>query len=471
MALPQRAIKACLITNPKSGRGGVDLSEPLTILHEHGWEVLVRQKLHGGHATELAQAAVRDGCNVVVDCGGDGTLNEIVEGVLGTDAAVATLPGGTANLWAHEVGISQQLGVAAMQLVVAERRRIDVGQVTVNGKHKNYFVLVAGVGLDGAIISRVNKPLKNRIGPAAVGLAALRALPSAHAVPVRIELDSLRWQGRVSQVVVGNTRLYAGITSITPEALVDDGLFDVCLITAAGPLSAGRQVGSLLLRGHPSLASSQTYRAARFTLTAAVTLPLEVDGGSVHLEDEAPTAEGTVYAFTIIAQGVTMLVPRTYSGELFTPSRQADSAASVALRPVTPQSNGDHTLKNGKHGGKHASKHTGNHHDKQSGKHDDAPHGKRKQWRINVVAVGSDSITGSRVKNGRTVQIMVDPHTVLDDGTGQPRDLWGALSSVTTGDQLRVTGHKDGASDALLASRVEHLGQNGAMAPQSDKPH
>src|SRR5215831_2516032 len=93
--MTQQAVRAFLITNPKSGRGGVDLSEAITILQAHGWEVTVRQKLHGGGATELARDAVGAGYNVIVDCGGDGTLNEIVEGVAGTSAAVGTIPGGT----------------------------------------------------------------------------------------------------------------------------------------------------------------------------------------------------------------------------------------------------------------------------------------------------------------------------------------------------------------------------------------
>ncbi|HEV2461617.1 MAG TPA: diacylglycerol kinase family protein, partial [Ktedonobacterales bacterium] len=119
--MTDRAIKACLITNRKSGRGGVDLSAALMILHEHGWDVAVRQKLKGDHATKLAKEAAHEGCNVVVDCGGDSTLGEIVEGVTGTDVAVGTIPGGTANLWAHEVGISERLPVAALQLVASER--------------------------------------------------------------------------------------------------------------------------------------------------------------------------------------------------------------------------------------------------------------------------------------------------------------------------------------------------------------
>ena len=435
-----KTIKCWLITNPQSGRGGVDLSAPLTILRENGWDVSVLQKLHGGHATELAQEAVRAGCQVVVDCGGDGTLNEVVEGVLGTETAVGVLPGGTANLWAREVGVASRLQVAAAQLVSAERRRVDVGQVAINGRHKSHFVLMAGVGFDGAVIERVNKPLKNRIGTAAVGLAALRALPAAQAVPVRMELDDLRWQGRVSQIIVGNTRRYGGLGHITADAFADDGLFDVCLITATGVFTVSRVLGSLLLHKHLSPALAQFYRAATVTITAPVTMPLQADGGSIHLEDEEPTAEGTQYVFSLLARGVTMLVPRMYNDELFRPTRLASQSTDAELDPVPTQEDAHHGEKD-------------HHHAKSSNK--------EKQWRMTVLEVGVESLTAARVKSGKVVHVRIGPDTALDDGTGRQKQLLSALSSVTAGDLVRVTGLTNGDKHALVATRVALIGTNG----------
>lgn len=187
--MARQRIRACLITNPRSGRGGIDLTEILPVLDAQGWDVTVCAKQHGGHATELARQTVVEGFNVVVDCGGDGTLSEIVGGVVGTDVAVGTLPGGTINLWSKEVGISKRLRVAALQLATAERHRLDVGHISINGKHDEYFLLMAGLGVDGAIIEQVDKQLKHRIGPLAIGLAAVRALPSLKAVEVEAEMD------------------------------------------------------------------------------------------------------------------------------------------------------------------------------------------------------------------------------------------------------------------------------------------
>lgn len=429
------AVRACLIINPKSGRGSVDLSEALTVLRAHGWEVAVRRKLHGGHATELAQEAVRAGYNVVVDCGGDGTLNEIVEGVIGTDAAIGTLPGGTANLWAHETGISRDLGVAALQLVSAERRRVDVGQVTVNGKHKQHFALMAGAGIDGAVLAHLSKPLKNRIGKLAYAPALVRALPAFHAVPVRLDMDGLHWHGQISQVIIGNTRRYASFTRITPEAYVNDGLLDVCLLSVRGPISAVRQLTSLALRQRPSSTSAQTYRAANITLTAPVVLPLQVDGGSVDLDEKDDlTAEGVVYRFTLLAQSASVLIPRTYCGELFRPSQASNRLMDMPLRPVAAGNGHDHDGQNG---------------DSGNGR------GKEKRWHVEVTEVGPDTITAVKVKNGRAVRLVVDTGTMLADPSGDEAPLWGALSAITAGDMLEARGHKGDEPGTLIARRVE----------------
>lgn len=437
----KRTIKACLIANPKSGRGGVDLTQALTVLRANGWETILYQKLHGGHATELARQAVKEGCNVVVDCGGDGTLSEIVEGVVGTDVAVGTLPGGTANLWAHEVGISQQLTVAATQLAGAQRRRVDVGCVSVNGHHKHHFLLMAGIGLDGAVLQHLSKPLKNRIGPLAYAPAAVKALQAFKSVPVRVDMDGIQWNGHVSQIIVGNTRRYASFTRVTADAFMDDGLLDLCLMTAGGPVSLGRQMGALLVRQRPSAVLAQTYRAAAVTIQSQVLLPLQLDGGLVHLDEHDVTARGIIYSFSLINQGVTVLVPRTYDGSLFQPSWLSDTLAGAPLRPAAVAASNSHDDSDGRAG--HTGHDTSFHHG----------HGKEKSWRVQVLKVGIDTITGVRLKNGHVARIVVDDKTVLDDGS-ERNPLLGSLSVLAEGDEISVSGYKNGEKDTLHATHV-----------------
>jgi len=420
-------VRACLITNPRSGRGQLDLSSVLTTLRAQGWDVVVRQKTHGGEATKLARAAAQEGYGIVVACAGDGTVSEIVDGLVGSDVAVGVLPGGTANLWAHELGISPRLEVAALQLAGAERRRVDVGHVSVNGHHGRHFLLMAGLGFDGAVMSRVSKPLKQRVGVMAVGLAALQVLPSWRPVFVRAELDGLTWQGKVTQVIVGNTRRYGGFTRVTPDAFIDDGLLDICLITAANMPAAGGQLTSLLFRQRPGAGSAESYRAASLRIQASRALPLQVDGGAVRLKKETPTASGMTYTFSVRARGIAMLTPRGYNGELFQPGAHSASLDAITGSSMVHQ------------GRRHA------HPD------DGAEGGKKKRRELHVMSVGPDSLTGVDVATGQVFTVIVDATTDLRAGTdGHPH----TLAHIQAGERVKIKGKPDAESNTILARRV-----------------
>ena len=403
-------VRACLITNPRGGRGALDLAPALPVLRDAGWDVTIRQKTGGGEALKLAREAAEQGCDVVVDCAGDGTLNEIAAGLIGTDVAIGVLPGGTANVWAQELGIDRRLRVAATQLVGAARQLVDVGCVTIDGADTRYFLLMAGLGLDGAVMARVSKPLKRRLGPLAIGIAALRAIPSFSPVAVRATLDDLPWEGRIAQVIVGNTRRYGGFTNATPEAHADDGQFDVCLITAGGVIDTGRQIGALLLEQHPSTTTTETYRVARLTIEAPGPLPLQVDGGTVHQRDSDPDPRGVTYAFSMLAGGLSVLVPRTYDGPLF--------RGGVAGRTTAERA------------------------------------GKGGKRRLRVIAVGADTITAARLKDGRVVTVVRGPKVACRDA-GDAKQPWATfLGGLTEGTIIRVEGKYQKRRGRIVARRT-----------------
>jgi YegS/Rv2252/BmrU family lipid kinase len=428
-------VKALLITNPRSGRGQIDLSEALEVLQAHGWQIQVREKKHGGQATALAQAGARAGCDVVVACAGDGTVSEVVDGLVGTDVAAGVLPGGTANLWAREIGISPHLAVAARQLAGAARRRVDVGHVSVNDRHGQHFLLMAGLGFDGAVMASLSKRLKRRMGKLAVGVAALQALPTYEPVEIHAEIGAVRWQGVVNQVTVANTRRYGGFTYITGDARIDDGLLDICLFKATSVIGVARQLGSLVLRQQPSMASAEMYRAASLVIQAPRVLPLQIDGGVVRLRKVKAKHGAVTYVFKTIAGAITMLVPREYDGVLF----QHDALLSTRAGPLA--ATGEPCGRDGARG-LHKSH---------------VPHGARL---YDVIAVGVDSLTVARADTGSVMTVLIGAKTGVK-GLADLVDSAGssAVRRFQPGDvvQLKLKGKTNGKRSTMRARQVKFL--------------
>jgi YegS/Rv2252/BmrU family lipid kinase len=411
------SVRACVITNPKGGRGGIDLAPILPVLAAHGWEVTVRQKLRGGHATELAREAADEGFDVVVAAGGDGTVGEIVDGLIGTDVAVGVLPGGTANLWSKEIGVSSDLTRAALQLVGAQRRRIDLGHLTINGKKGQHFLLMAGLGLDAAVVSRLDKGLKKKVGMLAYLPAIGKALPQSAPFFAQVDLDGVAWQGEVLQIVIGNTRRYASVTSVTPEAFIDDGRLDVALLTPSNPVSAARQLTSLVMRNHPAPATAISDRVGQLIVRTPAVVPLQTDGGRVKQKKVKVQDDGVEYRFTVRAHALTVLVPRDYSGALFQTGPIAVTVGSDQETSIAAEKPG-------------------------------------KRW-FDVKAVGIDTITAARLRDGKVVTVRLTPDTMIRDAAGAEQPLASFLDTLNEGQRIHIKGKKDGATQIITAKQVK----------------
>jgi len=164
---------ALLIHNPNAGNGGDGrrrlLDQARRILSSNGIEAELAETAGPGHATEIAQQATREGRQLVIACGGDGTLNEVVNGLAahqnGHRVPLALLPGGTANILAKELDLPWDIPRAAKRLVNGQVREIALGLATPleQPEKKRYFLSVAGAGPDGMIVYSIDLGLKARI--------------------------------------------------------------------------------------------------------------------------------------------------------------------------------------------------------------------------------------------------------------------------------------------------------------------
>ena len=245
-------------------------------LREAGWRFHWEQTTETGEATAIAARAAAEGVPLVLACGGDGTVNEVANGLAGTETALGTLPAGVSNIWAREAGISRKPVEAARLMATGERRLIDLGKAG-----DRYFMLFAGIGIDAQITRNVSLTMKRRVGAAAYGVAALREALRWRSRPVTVRLDGVEQHLDVLMAFAGNTRLYAGLTRITPNAVVDDGLLDVVIYQGAGRVDIAMHLARTLRQSHNKASKVLIRRVRRLEFDWDEPLPVQLDGDPV----------------------------------------------------------------------------------------------------------------------------------------------------------------------------------------------
>ncbi|HJT55988.1 MAG TPA: diacylglycerol kinase family protein [Ktedonobacteraceae bacterium] len=377
-----RCKKACLIINPRAGENLTKLTGILAVLSAAGWKTDIELKEYGGQALELATKAAEDNYDLVLAYGGDGTVNQVVNGVMnakGQHSIMGVIPGGTANVWASEIGVPDDAVKAALTLVESQARKVDIGHVDIesftfsdeaqnndsdaaspddeqrrefhkvktSSKGRHHFLLMAGLGIDAAIMQHVSKPMKYQVGRLAVGFSAAKELPKQRPFPVEIRSaddkgkGDLVWQGEALQVVIGNTRKYASILEMTPNAYIDDGILNVCVITAGDPLTTLQQITSLLLRRKPDNLTAEYFHGTHLSISAPASIDLQLDGSAVKLQDYLGKSDRKFlkkvedldhvmvnYRFDSMPRALRVAIPTTYNDTLFEHTHENDGSQS-----------------------------------------------------------------------------------------------------------------------------------------------
>lgn len=236
-----------------------------------------------GDARKLATAAVEEGFEVIVAAGGDGTLNEVLNGIVDAPkgferARLGVLPLGTVNVFAREVQIPLKLERAWETLRTGRETLIDLGVVDYheNGvPARRCFAQLAGAGLDARAIELVDWRLKKKIGPLAYVVAGLRALMEGQK---KITVTNGKEEGAGELVLIGNGSLYGGEFRIFPPADMRDGLMDACVFSRVNWMTLLHVAPRLLIRGTLPRAATANYRSDSLTLTSESKVPFEVDG-------------------------------------------------------------------------------------------------------------------------------------------------------------------------------------------------
>jgi diacylglycerol kinase (ATP) len=225
--------KAILIANPKTGRYGSRRKESIEDLSVYlkslGVNVELKLTTGPGNATEIAARASQNGTTDVIVAGGDGTINEALQGMAGAKARLAIIPRGTANVLARELNLPLDERQAVDVIAKGNARKIHIGlAIDEKTNTSRYFVLMAGIGLDAAVVKRVQPSLKKRLGRAAFWLSGFSHLASWNLQPFQLEIDGKTFPSTFT--IIGNAARYGSDLAITPRAQIDQPDFEVCII-------------------------------------------------------------------------------------------------------------------------------------------------------------------------------------------------------------------------------------------------
>jgi diacylglycerol kinase (ATP) len=245
------------------------------------WRARVEQLARGavlcatsciGEAETLARSAALEGYERIVAAGGDGTINEVVNGLAGTDAALGLLPMGTVNVFATELQLPANRLEECWKIICAgHTRTVDLPDA--NGKH---FVQVAGIGLDAQAVKETSAALKRSFGPLSYLISAAQI---ASRPPPRLFIESENAMTREgSFVLVGNGRLYGGPFPFFKRALIDDGLLDVLVFKRIGYFDIIRYLQDVIFSASINLPEVEYFQTARLRVSSGDQVPVEADG-------------------------------------------------------------------------------------------------------------------------------------------------------------------------------------------------
>jgi len=264
-----------LIANPIAGgdaRGKIRRAR--RHLERRGCSVDVTLTAARGDATQAAATARQGGFDRIVVAGGDGTLNEVINGLAPSSLPLGFLPLGTTNVFALEAGIPFAVEKACDIALDGVPTPVCLG--VADGTR---FLLMAGIGFDAEVVSRVSARLKRWSGKLAYVLSALFTLADRPGFPIEVEgEDGTLLEGH--NVIIGNSRFYAGRFSITPDASITEPLLDVCLFQKRGRWALVRCAARVLAGKRLTLPAARLFKARRVTVRGAH-VPVQVDGDTL----------------------------------------------------------------------------------------------------------------------------------------------------------------------------------------------
>jgi diacylglycerol kinase (ATP) len=299
MTGPSSERRLLIIFNPKAGgRRRRRFEAVLTELRRLGCELTIRETGRRGDAEQLAASADPTRYDALVVAGGDGTINEAINGLNGADLPLAIVPLGTANVLAAEIGLTTDPDSIARTIALGSPRPISVGMA--NGRR---FILMAGTGFDAHVVRTVDLALKRWLGKGAYAISILRQLLAFDFPEYVVKIDGQTW--RAASVLVANAHYYGGRFVCAPAADLRTPTLEICLFERRGRLCAIGYALAMFTGRLPKLRSYRIVTADKVQISGGEGEPVQGDGDIItHLD---ATIE-------VVPQAISLLYPSPAAG-------------------------------------------------------------------------------------------------------------------------------------------------------------
>jgi YegS/Rv2252/BmrU family lipid kinase len=300
--------KCVVIYNPRArklrSRSRVRLERARRILSEAGYETILVPTSGPGAGVGLARSSVADGVGLIIAAGGDGTINEVAEGMVHSRVPLGILPAGTANVLATETGMSGNLETAARELLTYTPERISVGRLHFNNANHSirHFLLMVGIGLDARTIYNLSASLKTNLGKTAYWIAAF-SLMGRRLEEFSVNVEDRNY--RCSFALVSRVRNYGGDVEIARDTSLFDDQFEVVLFQGQNSVRYVRYFIGVVLNRLRGMKGVIILRTPKLHVS-----PVQDNPVYVHVDGEyAGHLPGSV---EIVKDALTLLLPPFY---------------------------------------------------------------------------------------------------------------------------------------------------------------
>lgn len=293
-------MKHIFIVNPVAGKGkGMKYIEKVRPLLDEKLDYIIVETKGKGHATELANLyAAREEC-IIYAVGGDGTINEVMNGIVGTSSKLAIVPTGSGNDFIRGVYPKYKIERLLEGLIKGKASYVDIGRI-----NEKYFLNVASVGLDAEIAKNVVyfKKLKFIGGSLAYLLSIAKTLLGYECNLIKIKLDGEEiWTDKSLLLAIANGKYYGGGIPIAPSAKVDDGQLNICLVKELGIVHILPIIPKLFLAKHEEAKDVQVFKATSIEVEGDKALNINIDGEIIKERN---------INIEIIPRGIEIIIPQ-----------------------------------------------------------------------------------------------------------------------------------------------------------------